>query len=72
MRHALTWMSEPMHFPDVDTLRLCSILASSAFGLVFAVLWLRNQAAPMPHFIKPRTGASSRRRVEQPVRRYSP
>jgi diguanylate cyclase (GGDEF)-like protein len=45
MRHALTLTSEPMHFPDVDTLRLCSILASSAFGFVFAVLWLRNRAA---------------------------
>ena len=34
-----------MTFPDVNTLRLCSILASTAFGIVFATLWLRNQAA---------------------------
>jgi diguanylate cyclase (GGDEF)-like protein len=33
-----------MHLPDVDTLRLCSILASSAFGLVFVTLWLRSRA----------------------------
>jgi diguanylate cyclase (GGDEF)-like protein len=33
-----------MQFPDVDTLRLCSILASSAFGLVFTTLWLRNRS----------------------------
>jgi len=33
-----------MQLPDVDTLRLCSILASSAFGLVFTTLWLRNRA----------------------------
>jgi diguanylate cyclase (GGDEF)-like protein len=32
-----------MHLPDVDTLRLCSVLASSAFGLVFTTLWLRNR-----------------------------
>lgn len=29
--------------PDVDTLRLCSMLASSAFGLVFFALWLRDR-----------------------------
>lgn len=29
--------------PDVDTLRLCSMLATSAFGLVFFALWLRNR-----------------------------
>lgn len=34
-----------MNIPDVDTLRLCSILASSSFGFVFAVLWCRNRAA---------------------------
>jgi len=34
-----------MTFPDVDTLRLCSILSSSAFGFVFGVLWLRDRAA---------------------------
>jgi len=34
-----------MTFPDVNTLRLCSILASTAFGIVFATLWLRNRAA---------------------------
>jgi len=34
-----------MHTPDLDTLRLCSVLASSAFGFVFSVLWLRNRAA---------------------------
>ncbi|MEE4450851.1 GGDEF domain-containing protein [Novosphingobium resinovorum] len=32
-----------MHFPDVDTLRLCSILASTAFGVVFMTLWLRER-----------------------------
>jgi diguanylate cyclase (GGDEF)-like protein len=32
-----------MQLPDVDTLRFCSILASSAFGLVFTTLWLRNR-----------------------------
>ncbi|WP_313440552.1 GGDEF domain-containing protein [Novosphingobium sp.] len=34
-----------MTFPDVDTLRLCSTLSSSAFGLVFGVLWLRDRTA---------------------------
>jgi diguanylate cyclase (GGDEF)-like protein len=34
-----------MSFPDVATLRLCSTLASTAFGFVFAVLWLRNRNA---------------------------
>ena len=29
--------------PDVDTLRLCSMLASSAFALVFFALWLRDR-----------------------------
>ena len=37
-----------MSFPDVTTLKLCSILASAAFGLVFLVLWLRNR--PARHF----------------------
>nr|WP_047169530.1 GGDEF domain-containing protein [Sphingomonas sp. Y57] len=30
-------------FPDVDTLRLCSMLTSTAFGLVFCALWLRDR-----------------------------
>lgn len=34
-----------MSFPDVATLALCSILASTAFGFVFTVLWLRNRSA---------------------------
>lgn len=34
-----------MSFPDVNTLRLCSILASTSFGLVFATLWLRNRTS---------------------------
>nr|WP_086491289.1 GGDEF domain-containing protein [Novosphingobium panipatense] len=38
-----------MTFPDVDTLRLCSMLSSSAFGFVFCVLWLRDRAAT--HFV---------------------
>jgi diguanylate cyclase (GGDEF)-like protein len=29
--------------PDVDTLRLCSLLASTAFGVVFVALWLRDR-----------------------------
>jgi diguanylate cyclase (GGDEF)-like protein len=29
--------------PDVDTLRLCSMLTSTAFGLVFCALWLRDR-----------------------------
>lgn len=29
--------------PDVDTLRLCSLLAATAFGLVFIALWLRDR-----------------------------
>lgn len=33
-----------MHPPDVDTLRLCSILASTAFGVVFTTLWLRSRS----------------------------
>jgi diguanylate cyclase (GGDEF)-like protein len=33
-----------MSFPDVDTLRLCSILASMAFGIVFTVLFLRARS----------------------------
>lgn len=31
--------------PDVETLRLCSMLASAAFGLVFAMLWWRDRSA---------------------------
>jgi len=38
-----------MTFPDVDTLRLCSMLSSSAFGFVFGVLWLRDRSAR--HFV---------------------
>lgn len=34
-----------MTLPDVATLRLCSILASTSFGFVFVVLWLRNRKA---------------------------
>lgn len=34
-----------MSFPDVTTLALCSILASTAFGFVFTMLWLRNRSA---------------------------
>lgn len=29
--------------PDVDTLRLCSLLASTAFGAVFLALWARDR-----------------------------
>ncbi|MBP8232576.1 MAG: GGDEF domain-containing protein [Rhizorhabdus sp.] len=31
--------------PDVETLRLCSMLASTAFGLAFALLWWRDRGA---------------------------
>lgn len=31
-----------MILPDVETLRLCSMLASTAFGAAFFVLWLRD------------------------------
>jgi diguanylate cyclase (GGDEF)-like protein len=31
--------------PDVETLRLCSMLASAAFGLVFTMLWWRERSA---------------------------
>jgi len=34
-----------MTLPDVETLRLCSTLASMAYGFVFAVLWLRDREA---------------------------